>query len=475
MKHVLVMIALAACGPKQRVVARDAPVPWDASGVDWTMPPALDEPVPFSPAIEETALGNGVRIVVLRNARLPIVAVSAVIDGAGSRADRDSFGIAALTADMLDEGSGQRDSSAIQRELELAGTHHEIRIATDAATIQLVTRDARAIMPLLADMIRRPRFEDASVTRVRQLRLAEVAQRRDRVRTIAAQIFDRVTFGAHPYGVPAEGVATTLATLTAADLRAFWQRTYVPSAVTLIFAGDITSAEVRRLAEAGFGDWKQAASPSPAPSLTAFAPQLAFVEAPGAAQSVVLIGGRAAAAGDAQQLAADVASSIVGGGIGARLDRKLHEQLALTVGASASFWRGRWAGSWALATTFATDKTLTGIRAALDVIEQARTSMTDEELARAKADLVAAAQQSFETNAGTARALERIVAQGLPTNWYATYAARLDALTLEQVQAAASWRDLAVVIVGDWVKLGTQVGELGLPIVQYDRDGTRKP
>jgi predicted Zn-dependent peptidase len=107
------------------------------------------------------------------------------------------------------------------------------------------------------------------------------------------------------------------------------------------------------------------------------------------------------------------------------------------------------------------------------VIEQA--SIRSDELTRARSNLIAAAERSFETNAGTARALERIIVQGLPTTWYATYAARLEAVTLAQVTAAATWRDLAVVIVGDWGKLAPRLGELGLPIVQYDRDGIRQP
>jgi zinc protease len=477
MTGALIVIALVACGPKQRVLSQDAPVPWEASGVDWTQPPPLAAPLPFAPpSIEELRLSNGARMIVVTNRRLPVLAISAVVDGAGSREDRGMPGLAALTADMLDDGTRSSDGAALLRDLELAGTHHAIRISSDSASVQLVTSSdlSRYPITLLADMLRNPRFDEADLERIRKLRLAELEQRRQRARTTAAQVFDRVTFGAHPYASPAEGHKASVAKLTAADVRAFWRRTYAPSSLTLIMAGDIDRERARSLAESSFGAWKHATTPSPAPPLGAFAPQLAFVDAPGAAQSVVLIGRRAPAAGE-QQIAADVANAIVGGGIGARLDRKLHEELALTLGASASFWRGRWAGSWAAATTFATDNTIAGIRAALEVIEQARSTIGAAELARAKSDLLAAAQQSFETSAGTARALERIVAQGLPSDWYTTYATRLAALTVADVQAAANWQDLAVVIVGDWVKLGPQVGELGMPIVQYDRDGIRQP
>lgn len=476
---VLALVAvLAACGSKPRVLARDAPVPWEASGIDWTKPPALAAPPAFAPKPpSELHLRNGVRVIVVENQRLPIVTITAVIDGAGSREDRDQPGVAALTADMLDEGAGQHAASSLRQRLEVTGVRHEIRIATDTASIQLVTvpGNARFVMPMLGDMLRAPRFDSADLDRIRAQRLIELAQRRQRARTVAAQVFDRVAFGAHPYALPSEGSAAIVAGLTAADLRAFWQRRYGPTALTLILVGSIAPRQALVLAESAFGSWTQAVTPSPPPPLAAFEPQLAIVDEPGAKQSVVLIGRRATPAGDPRQLAQDVANTIVGGGIGTRLDRTLHEQLALALGASASFWRGRWAGSWALATTFATDKTVTGIRAALDVVDQARTTLTAEELARAKADLLAGVQQAFDSNAGTARALERVVAQALPATWFSTYAARVQALALADVQAAADWRDLAIVIVGDRAKLGARLGELGLPIVQYDRDGTRQP
>src|SRR5262249_34268746 len=157
----------------------------------------------------------------------------------------------------------------------------------------------------------------------------------------------------------------------------------------------------------------------------------------------------------------DVANAIVGGGIGARLDKKLHEQMGLSLGASASYWRGRWAGSWALATTFATDKTVEGIRAALRVVDGVRSDVTEGELAHAKADLLGAAQQQFDTTASTALAFERLVAQGLPLDWYTTYEQRLDAITLADVRAASAWQDLSIVVVGDRAKLEAGLGEFG--------------
>ncbi|HEY5921706.1 MAG TPA: pitrilysin family protein, partial [Kofleriaceae bacterium] len=440
-----------------------------------TKPPALGAPLPFAPpAVKQLALDNGVRLLVLENPRLPLVAISVVHGGAGSREDGDKPGIAALTAELLDDGGGQRTSATLKEALALAGARLEIHIATDQATMQLIAPSTQlaTVLDLVGDMTIRAQF--SSFGAVRAERLAEIEQRRQRPRTIAAQVFDRVVFGAHPYAVPADGDPKVVAALTTADVRAFWERAYRPELTTIVVAGNVRADAVRAAAQQALGAWRVASTPTrAAPALPSYSPKLALIDMPGARQSVVLIGRPGTAAGDPRQLATDVANSIVGGGTGARLDRELHEQRGLTLGASASAWRGRWAGSWALATTFATDKTLEGIRAALRIVEGAR-EITADEVARAKTNLLAAAQLSFETVVGTTRALERVTAQGLPADWFTTYAQRLAAISLADVRAAATWPDLSIVVVGDRAKLERELGGLGLPIVHYERDGTKR-
>jgi hypothetical protein len=73
-------------------------------------------------------------------------------------------------------------------------------------------------------------------------------------------------------------------------------------------------------------------------------------------------------------------------------------------------------------------------------------------------------QQSFDATVSTARALERVIVQGLPLDWHATYVKRLAAITLAQVQAASVWQDLSVVVAGDRTKLEPALRELGMPM-----------
>jgi zinc protease len=470
---------LSACGP--RAVPASPADPWTASGLDWSRPPAIAIAQLVPPRLEEVRLPNGIRVVVVENHRLPIVAIAAIHLAAGGREDGVTPGIAALTADLLDEGAGAHDRHALAEALEHGGARLEIHVATDHASVQLVALadGLPATLPLFADVIRRPRLTDDDLARVRGERVAELTERHARPRTIAAQVFDRVVFGAHPYGRPAVGTAAEVSRLTAPEVRAFWARAYRPDAMTLIVTGAITRADaVRQLAHA-FGDWAgPRASAAKAPPIEPFAPRLAYVDVPGATQAVVLVGRRGAPAGAPDQLALALADTVVGGGPGARLDRRLHGELGVALGAGASSWRGRWAGSWGFATTFRTEAAVESLRAALAVIEETRTTeLPADELDRARATLLRGAATAFDTTAGTMRVLERLVVQDLPLDWYATYAARLRAITPAAVHAAVSdaWRDLAIVVVGDWRRLAPGLTALGLPVVAYTADAVPVP
>jgi zinc protease len=462
------VLVLVACGHPAHVrPAPSAGVPWAASGVDWSTAPAIrTDPRLLAPPIEAFELANGMHVLLVENHRLPIVELSTIHAQAGSREDGGRPGLAAFTVDLLDEGAGKYTAGELANALDREGARLELRIATDYASAQLVTLSEHlpASLDLLADVLERPRFSEADVARIRTARVADLAQHLDRPRTIAAQSLDRLLFGAHAYGRPAEGIATEVGKLTAADALAFWKASYTPNTTTLIATGDVTRQTLEKLLAHSFGDWPIAkggpADRRPGPENP---PTLGFVDRPGAPNAVVLIGRRAETGTD---LSADVANLVLGGTATARLDRKLRGELGITLGAGSSFWRGQLGGTWAVAMTMPARSTAEGIRATLALIEMMRsTDVPADELAQAKLAMRRAIAQAFETTAGTVRALEHIVVQHLPIDHYATYEARLDAVTPASARAAITplWTDLTIVVVGDWSVIGDGLRSLGLP------------
>jgi zinc protease len=464
----LLACALVACGQ----IAR-APDPWRASGVDWSRPPAVAADSPLAaPAVVELHLANSIRVLLCENHRLPLVSVTTMHLRAGSREDAAHPGIAGLTVEMLDRGVGRA------AELAHEGMRVETAITSDYAAVRatVLARHFAPAMKLLADVVRRPQFDPLAFDRLRAERAAELEQQHAAPRAIAARVFDRIAFGdAHPYAHAAIGTAAGLAALTRIEVGGFYVAHYAPESTTIVIAGDVTRDQVQRALDDAFGDWRavvRIGEPTPAPPTPAAV--LAVVDVPGAAQTAVLIGRPVAAADPA---ASELANAFFGGGVHARLDRELRDRLGVTFGATSGFWRGEWANTWAIATSVRTDATVPAVRAALALIEDARSrDAPADELGAARVRIVRATAQAFDTTSSTARALEHLVALGRPLDDLATLPDRLARVTPEAARAAIAplWATPSIVLAGDVAAMG-DLAALGLPLVRYDADGQRQP
>ena len=78
--------------------------------------PGPTRPFPF-PAIEKSTLPNGLRVWTVRHTQVPLVAFTLLIRRGASSDPAGKDGLAAVTADMLDEGSGDRSAIEIHEEI----------------------------------------------------------------------------------------------------------------------------------------------------------------------------------------------------------------------------------------------------------------------------------------------------------------------------------------------------------------------
>jgi len=488
-RRAISILAIAACGHHAAPVPVPVPLPLpdaapapDAAIVTdiWAAPPAPGpEPSWTPPAPATFTLANGIRVVLVENHRLPLVSLRVLEHRAGAREDGAHPGLAALTSDLLDEGAGAWTSTTLPEQLERLGAGLEASIAADDATIAIDTlRDSlEPSIALVADVAIRPRFAPADVARVKAERLAELRRRGDEPRLVGTLVFERLIFGAHPYAQPADGFVATVSPLGANDVRAFYKDHYGPRATTIIVAGDVDRKTIEPLLTTAFGAWAGGPAeqqPKTPPAPVAHPPVLAFVDRPGAPQSVVLIGRLGPTADDPDFAAREVVNNALGGSFSSRLNASLREAHGWTYGVGSGFWRGRWSGSWEVATSLKTEDTVAGITEALAIVEQTRTApLAPDELARTKLLMTRSMPQDFETNAGIAGSFERLVALGLPDDWHQSWAARVNAVDAKAAQQIAndSWGDLTIVVVGDWHAVGPGLAALGVPIVSLDAEG----
>ena len=440
----------------------------------------LPEPGPSSPAsfpaIEKSALANGLNVWTVRHAQIPVVAFSLLIRRGASSDPAGKHGLAAMTADMLDEGSGDRSAIEIHEDIARLGTQLETDIGSDAAVagFTVLGRFASRALSLLADVVVRPSLKDEDVARVRQLRLHRLTQLRDVPSAIADRTFLSLLYGEHPYGHSPIGTEQALASMTVDDVRAFHERAIRPSVATLIAVGDCDHDTIRRLADDAFGAWHGTAIDGSVndPELPR-SPRLSVVPRPGAPQSELRIGHVSAPRSTPDYHALVTGNMVLGGQFSSRINLNLREDKGFTYGARTSFEFRRRAGPFVLQVGVQTSATAQSITESMDEISAmvSNRPITAEELRLAAAALTRGYARNFETADQIARAATQLALYDLPDTYFAEFVPRIEQLTTGEVTRALARHlhasRLTTVVVGDYDVVGAELGQLGLgdPVV----------
>src|SRR4051794_7006148 len=254
--------------------------------VDRSRLPVPGKTPPFHfPEIERSTLASGLRVWTVRHISIPVATVMLLIRRGAADDPPGKEGLAAITADMLDEGTGKLSSIELHEALARIGAQLDSDIGPDATlfTVTVLSRFMRPAVSLLADIVVRPSMHEGDFSRVRQLRLHRLMQLRDMPGAVADRAFMRLLYGQHPYGHTPLGSEVSLSSLTVDDVRAYHAGYIRPADATLVVAGDCDHADVEAVADDVFAGWSGAATtPLPVAPTLPGPPRLNFVPRPGA-------------------------------------------------------------------------------------------------------------------------------------------------------------------------------------------------
>ncbi|MCC6928359.1 MAG: insulinase family protein [Gemmatimonadaceae bacterium] len=425
-------------------------------------PPALGSAAPLTvPAVHRERLANGLALSVVEQRELPLVQLVVSFPG-GARLDAANAGIAAFTANMLDEGAGTRDAATLQSELAFLGASLQTGADWDRITVSLKVpvRSLAPALDLLADVIRRPTFASAEVKRQRDLRLTAILQQRDQPNALADIAFNSTLFPTgHPYHRNAGGDSATVAAIDSSAVRNFYARALRPEHAQVVVVGDIAAERARAELQRRLGDWRAAGAPAVAAAVTT-APRrevrtrVYLVDKPGAAQSVISIGWPGVDRLSPDYAPLMVMNTLLGGSFSSRLNSNLREAKGYTYGASSRFTFRKLPGPFiasAAVRTNVTDSSLVEFFKELRAIRDQPVS--NDELQRAKAYVELALPGSLESTSQVAGAIAQLAVFDLPLAELSTYAAKVRRVTTADVQRVARQYlhpdQASVIVVGD--------------------------
>ena len=486
------------------MTARPGPVDGRAVMVDRSRLPEPGPAKPFTfPSIEKSTLLNGLGLWTVTHAQVPVVSLMLLVR-CGAAADppgRD--GLAATTADMLDEGSGDRSAIEVHEALARIGAQFDTDIGSDAIVVSttVLSRFTDRALALLSDVVVRPALRESDFDRVRQLRLHRLTQLRDVPGAVADRAFLKLLYGDHPYGHAPIGSESALTAMTVDDVRTFHASAIRPSAATLIAVGDCAHGEIARIASDAFGDWSTGSAslsgersgdegrafersfeglalPGTSPDAEAIrsperlalprSPRLALVPRAKAPQSELRIGHVTVARDTPDYHALVVANMILGGQFVSRINLNLREDKGFTYGARTAFEFRRLPSPFVLQVSVQTTATAEAIHEAIGEIADIRgpRPVTPEELALGTAALTRGYARSFETADQIARAVMQLALYDLPDDYFVTFVPSIERVTCDEVSRVMTRHvdpaRLLTLIVGDPDGAGANLARLDL-------------
>jgi predicted Zn-dependent peptidase len=419
-------------------------------------------------------LSNGLPVWVIETHKVPLVQTNLVVFAGSGDDPAAQFGVASMTAAMLDEGAGSRSALEISDAVDFLGADLTTGSNFDESVVRLnvpVARIADAL-PLMADVALRPTFPDQDLDRLRQERLTALLQARDDPNAIAPRAFQRIVFGTtHRYGTSAGGTEATLKSIASTDLRAFHALFYQPSNATLVVVGDVRTDDVVPMLERSFGGWKNSSSVRRAMVPTAAqltSGQIYLVDKPGAAQSVIQIGWVGVARSTPDYFKIQVTNTILGGSFSSRLNQNLREEHGYAYGAGSGFDMRLSAGTFVARAAVQTDKTADALREFFkELTSISAKPVSNDELTRAKNYIALSFPGQFETGGDLSRQIEELIVYKLPEDYFQRYVQEIQKVSAADVQKTAATyiqpSKFAVVIVGDRTAIESGIRGLGLP------------
>lgn len=420
-------------------------------------------------------LSSGIEAWSVEHRGVPVLAALLLLPVGSGHDPAERPGLAAMTADLLDEGAGGRDALALHEALARLGAHLAIECTPDATVVGLLTlsRHAEAALELLGEVCFRPRLAADDFERVLALRRNRLAQMRDAAAATADRVFLATLFAGHPYAHLPIGNEASLDRLVLDDVRAFHARVFHPEQATLVMVGDVSHDEAASLAERVMTRFASPGGTRPGravvpPAAPIAHPEVILVDRPRAQQSELRVGRVGVSRGVEGYHRLVVANAVLGGQFTSRINMNLREQKGFTYGARSYFEFRASPGPFIVQAAVQTDASgaaLQEVFAEMDGLRGDR-PVTPRELDLARQGLTRGYARNFETAEQIARAMVQLALHQLPDQTFDEFIARVRAVTADEVTDVARRHfvpaEMLSVLVGDAQRVGPALDALGL-------------
>jgi len=382
--------------------------------------------------------GLGARVYFVRNPELPLVDIQVVFD-AGSARDGDKYGLATLTASLLDSGAGEWDADTIARRLEDVGASLSTGASRDSSWLDLrsltETDKLEKALTTAAEILAKPRFAQGDFRREKKRLLLALKQRGESPSQLAGVMFFKALYGDHPYAHPVEGEPETVALLRPQDLAEFHRRYYVANNAIVVIVGAFSQEQARKVAQRLTMRLPVGEQAPPIPAVPESAEARTLRKPFPSTQTHVYTGLPVLRRGDPDYFPLYVGNHVLGGGgFTSRIVKQVREKRGLSYSAYSYFMPMRGKGPFMAALQTRNEQAWPALKVLDQTIREfLDNGPTEEELQAAKKNITGGFVLRYDSNAKLADYVAMIGFYGLPLDYLETFPQRVEAVTRQQI------------------------------------------
>jgi predicted Zn-dependent peptidase len=386
-------------------------------------------------SVEITRLPSGLTVVTDAMPHLESVSLG-VWAGAGSRDERpDEHGISHLLEHMAFKGTERRTARQIAEEVEAVGG--DLNAATSVESTSYYARVLRADVPLavdvLADILSNPAFDPEELQREQNVIVQEIGAAEDTPDDLVFDKLQEIAYPGQPVGRSILGTRETVKSFDRKRLATYLTRHYRAPDMVVAAAGAVDHQALVEQVAQQFASFSGPAGPQPEPAHFAGG---SYFETRDLEQVHVALAMPGLPQRDPNLFSMQIFTSALGGGMSSRLFQEVREIRGLCYSIYTFHAPYSDTGMFGLyAGTDATDLPEL-MRVVVDEIGNAAETLSEVEVARAKAQMKAGLLMALESSGARAEQLARqMFAWGRPMP-LDELVSMIEAVTAESARAA---------------------------------------
>ena len=414
-------------------------------------------------SFQEENLPNGLRILWIPDNSLPRISMNLLVQVGSLDEEVGQEGLNALTAAMLDQGTGKHSAPELADALDQLGADINHAVNSDFTTLNAsgLSTTRKELLDLFAEIILTPAFQEAELNRERSVILASLTKMQDQPSAFADEKLDQEIFGSHPYGNSVMGKVKSVKNFRRTDLLRHYFGFYRPNNSILSVVGHFDEdfkAQVRAALQGwGRSDIKRIVQ-AKAKSQSA---RTVLISKKGLQQTQIRMGHLGMVRTSSDFMPFRMANVILGGAFASRLNQRIRDDLGLTYSIHSGSDARLEPGMFEVSTFTRHEKTADTILETKKLIQDfVNQGITDQELDSAKALLIGQFPSAVETADKLAYNLMVLRRYGISDDYLKNFQRDVQKMSKDEVNASIKRElhpeNLQIVIFSDEKALGAE-------------------